>query len=542
MTTTEIRRVATKCSSRDAFRVPLTITDMHLRHEQLPFCYYFEETLDQDLLEESLAETLRQFPEVGGKICHETFLAISCSTNDSVQLSFGTMDKDISLLEWRALAYGHCHSSGGPQKFPELLPLFDPLFQNERNSKDSSESQSTDLAKVRVTYFEKGGGTAIGVNFNHVLGDTSSCVTFVREWGRSMRRRQAKVTSASTSTWTYDNDRSMASCSGMMTPIHVDLMGLHEEYVNTLDAKTWNQDTGLSTNIMPTFLQNLWAPASSISGLETESATISQEHFHVDPILSSAVNHEYVRLNFSPDLLQSIKTFGMSQFLPSVESSRDENAIPQSPSSMLLPFVSTNDMVTAFGWLMKRFLSQKLSYNLSMVINLRGHADIHKDMFGNGITNIVVEHAPSTEKPTTSCNPSVISLLDINHAAVSIRKALLEGVNDLPDRLLQSRLGRVIPRVTSTQPTFSTTSWRQFPLERIRFTTKNVLLDFHGHPAHPLPLGETYASVIRPCVATNGVGCTYELLLPSDKAEEARSMHQALLKLYMEERISPINK
>jgi len=228
---------------------------------------------------------------------------------------------------------------------------------------------------------------------------------------------------------------------------------------------------------------------------------------------------------------------------------------PTFPSSS---YISTNDMITAFGWMMKRVLSRQPSYNLSIVVNLRGHSDVHPLLFGNALTHVVVQY-PAFPNNDNYNGKRHITLEEISQAALAIRQALNDGVREIPHRLMESRLGQLSSSNSmSTSPTFSTTSWRQFPLARIRFSDtttdlsilhsnkgedqdqqhqlykNNTMNGFHGHPAHPLPVGETYASVIAPCIATKGAGCIYELLLPADQVDEARDMHARLADLYLE--------
>jgi len=422
-----------------AHNIPLTVVDVHLRHEQLPFAYFFDETLDADLLTTSLAKVLRAFPQTGGRL--DNHVAIQCTKHDTVPLSFGKID--MTLTEWQREQRGHVHQAGTGH--PTLLPLFDPLFVEDN------------LLTIRVTYFSCG-ATCIGVNLNHALGDTASCVQFVKSWGQEMRNESA-----------FDkicNIRANASCSGMMTADLACLMGL-------------GQPRSSNWTLLP-FLTKWLA--------DDESETVP-------------VNHEYVRLCFSPTLLQAIKRHGMAAC------NGDDS------------FVSTNDLVTAYGWLMKRRLSRQSDYNISVVVNLRGRFGIHPGLFGNGITHVVARLPETSE----------IGIKVISLAAMSIRKSLTTGLLDIPERLAQSKRGKTVTSVDSTS-TFSTTSWGQFPLWKIHFGN-SALASFHGQPAHPLPVGRTFSSVISP--EANG-GCVYEMLLPSDKAQEAKLLHQQLTDAYMD--------
>ena len=142
-------------------------------------------------------------------------------------------------------------------------------------------------------------------------------------------------------------------------------------------------------------------------------------------------------------------------------------------------------------------------------------------VFGNGITNIIAQFRPTR---------SLFEVDDVSEAAMSIRKALQQGYLDIPERIVQSRMGRASPP-PSSYSTFATTSWAQFPIWDVKFAPCSELVAFHGHPAHPLAAGQTFSSVI---MSTSDGGCIYKLLLPCEKAEEARTLHQALCVGFME--------
>jgi hypothetical protein len=483
------RLIPTLSDSR--YSIPLTVSDVHLRHEQLPFAYFFRETLDEAKLESSLRNVLQHFPILGGRLaCNR--LAIQCDPDDSVPYTVG--DIDISLDDWlRKRNQNHSHKSASG--YPTLLPLFDALFQNNHHAEEGNDDDDDDddgskrrhhskykyenLLKIRVTYF-KGGGTAIGVNMNHVLGDTASCVRFVRCWGREMRKEAYPLGAC--------NIRANASCSGMMTSDLADLMGL-------------NLNKG---PIPPSFWTDFY------NEFVSSEATISDDEKELD--LPPVVNHEYVDLSFPPHVLNAMKTYGM--------------ATCDGPTS----YISTNDMMTACGWLLKRSLSDEDAYNISMVVNLRGRCgvDAFGDMnnvnesdglFGNGITNVVAAHPPTTGS---------IGMSDIATAAIAIRVALVAGLLEVPDRIAESKRGTPTPAMNSSLA-FSTTSWGQFPVWKIRFSEEQ-LTGFHGHPSFPLPTGRTFSSVISPALTG---GCTYKLLLPSDKADEARALHAGICTLFL---------
>ena len=98
-------RISTQTVSH---RIPLSIVDIHLRHEQLPFGYFFRETLDEQDLEDSLRSILKDFPQTGGVIC-QSHTAIQCHPDDTVHVSFGRIN--LTFDEWQQQPRGHLHES-----------------------------------------------------------------------------------------------------------------------------------------------------------------------------------------------------------------------------------------------------------------------------------------------------------------------------------------------------------------------------------------------------------------------------------------------
>lgn len=451
--------------------VPLTVADLHLRHEQLPFAYFFRETLDAEALQESLTTILQEEFAVAGGRLSPSFQSINCTPEDCIPLSF--CEIDCSLEEWQSNEnnQGHKHQSGRGDH-PELLPIFDPLLDAKTLLDQAS------LLSVRVTYFSCG-ATCLGVTMNHCLGDTASCIQLVQNWGREMRKkvRTSKVC------W----ERAQATVSGMMTADTAELMGIGQTHVDTKNGEIWKYPVWIS-------------------------AMFPQERA-ANRVPVALIDHQYVSLKFSLPVLRAMKTHGMAN--------AQENS-----------FISTNDMVTAVGWLLKRVLSQERTWNVSVVMNLRGRCGVggfdderlqRTGLFGNAITNVVAQMEPTPHATTR------LRKRDARKAAYSIRQAMQEALLDIPDQLARSRLG-IRNDVTSSGETFSTTSWGQLSPWKISFGDDVRVSAFHGQPAHPLPVGRTFSSVIQN--ALDGT-CTYELFLPSDKADKARELHSELCLSYL---------
>jgi hypothetical protein len=497
--TISIVRIPTR---NEYHRVPLTLVDVHLRDEQLPFAFFFDETLDFDKLASSLEQVLKHYPVMSGRIDFEgkdagSPVAIQCGPEDAVSLSYGISDKPLSFWTSR----GHSYSGGGGH--PILLPIFDPLFQSGKQSASNDGVNSySRLATFRVIHFA-GGGTAITATFNHALADAASSLRFVECWGRETRK---KLYSKSVS-----HDRSSATLSGMISTELAEILGLSSPKANDLLPDFISSRYSVYRKEMQDFFHNIFG-SKEAEGKEMEeaSSTLAES------------GHEYVVLLFPPMLLKKMKTHGMAQCKADAQTNSKDD------------FVSTNDMVTAFGWIMKRQLSGQQDWNMSMVVNLRGRGGVDafsdlnslegcgKGVFGNAITNVFAS-MPARQKlsPRTDVKLS-LCVNEISRAASSIRAALVAGLLDVPERVSMSKLGRPVQPVPPAGSSFATTSWGDFPLWKIRFANERMV-GFHGHPSFPLPVGRTFSSVIAP---TKDGGCQYKLLLPSDKASEARMLHK----------------
>jgi hypothetical protein len=249
------------------------------------------------------------------------------------------------------------------------------------------------------------------------------------------------------------------------------------------------------------------------------------------PQVDHSLDHEYVRLTFSSDVLGAMKDHAM------------ERCEPDS-------FISTNDTIMAASWMFKRALSKANDSNLSIVVNLRGKCGIddfdrltidHKSnaeqptktgLYGNGITNIVASHPPTASSEH-------ISMSDIANTSISIRQAIIAGLEEIPSRISHSRIGAPIPSDLSNESSsecFSVTSWRQFSSQNVSFAQDVKLISFHGQPSHPLPKGATYSSVVHNNFDDDGHvnGSSIELFMPSSQVEKVTQMHSELCSSYLQ--------
>jgi hypothetical protein len=118
--------------------MPLTMNDAHVLHEQLPYGYFFRETLSAEALAASLGWVLAAFPVLGGRLCLDS-LTVALAEDDTVPLAIG--HTCTPLGEWMALGHGVHPQTGRPQ----LLPLFDALPEDVWRTR-------TPLTRVRVTF------------------------------------------------------------------------------------------------------------------------------------------------------------------------------------------------------------------------------------------------------------------------------------------------------------------------------------------------------------------------------------------------------
>ena len=267
--------------------VPMSLNDVYVIDEQLPYAYFFKERLCDETLQSSLERVLKHFPVLGGRLSLDS-LSIELDSNDTVPFAVGTTE--ICADEWIRMR----HES------PEnLLPLFDPLPRDPWNS-------PSPLARVRVTHIGENEGTVIGVNISHAAADGASCIDFMYCWGREHRHLRYPTPS---------NDRSLATTNGMLTPSHKDLLNLGQQ-----------EQTPSALGILSS--QILGFSSAILSGTSTPDSSESS---------NSPVEHEFVLLRFTPELLKAMKKYGANQCSDRESGTSDD----EHPS-----FVSTNDLVT----------------------------------------------------------------------------------------------------------------------------------------------------------------------------------------------------
>jgi hypothetical protein len=176
---------------------------------------------------------------------------------------------------------------------------------------------------------------------SHMVADAASCFHFLSCWGNQM---QCSLSTSGGNNGTshnrLSNDRSMVTCSGMMTNQIADVMGL------VLPEPSWTED--------------LWSLVES----NDTAARTQESHEHANNNNDKS-DHDYVNLAFPNAVLMAMKAHGMHHS----QRCHERNGG--------IDFVSTNDTVTAFGWLMKRELSGQVESNVSVVVNLRGRFGIN---------------------------------------------------------------------------------------------------------------------------------------------------------------------
>jgi hypothetical protein len=276
--------------------VPLSLNDVFVIEEQLPYAYFFTERLCDKKLERSLKKVLRFFPMLGGRLCLDS-RSIVLEEDDTVPFSVGRTE--IPAEEW----IGMRHSS--PQ---QLLPLFDPLPRDPWNSR-------TPLARIKVTHIGDNGGTVLGVNISHAAADGASCIHLMYCWGRQHRTLDYPKPSY---------DRSLVTTNGMLTPMHKDLLNL--------GVVAAEQQTPSALGLFSS--QILGFSSAILLGTQDSDVIPSSSQSEERPA------HEFVLLRFTPKLLKQMKTYGKARCseLAVTEEEEGPNERPH--------FVSTNDLVT----------------------------------------------------------------------------------------------------------------------------------------------------------------------------------------------------
>ena len=268
-------------------------------------------------------------------------LTIDVGPADRVPLAFGYTD--IPLEQWldRCHSAGAttCRASGAASGAPVLLPLFDALDTSgpgapavpvpcrpPDGARDPLPAPGPSVAlpalsRIRVT-FPKGGGTVVGINISHVLGDGASAVRFAQCWGREHQGLPYRAPTT---------DRSRFTCNGMLTQSTAELMGLTAPprpwalgWRAMRDARALGLPVPDPKALPPlqTFLRLLRRAQSAWCGAMPQQT-------------SPPPSHRFVRLQFPSALLRAMKAH----------------------ASRAPGFVSTNDLATAVGWLLMRELS-----------------------------------------------------------------------------------------------------------------------------------------------------------------------------------------
>jgi hypothetical protein len=510
------------------------LTDVFLRHEQLPFAYAFRANLDKDQLVISFQEVLERYPILGATVdfSPNKVPTLECQPGDTVPFAFGTSEQTLDewLLQKKSgnLQHMDWRGGGGP---PTLSPLFDDLISEkwekhvedvvilEENQEPNKIPTKSNLATVRVTYFREG-GTVLGINISHLLGDANSCFRICQVWGRAMRGLAHPLGAS--------NNRSEATLTGMVTPEMVGFLNLGHDAVMAGEAKT----------VVVPFVSMLGSYWNNLMGV-VPVASVEEPIISLDS-KPEVGHHEYVRLEFSSDLLQAIKSYGMSRCSTAMAAEGNDT---KTSTQDLPTFVSTNDMITAFGWIMKRYIANQPEWNLSMVVNLRSRGEIYGfscledesiglGVLGNALTSIVAKLPPSHHEE--------MNISEVGDAAIAIRQSFTKKLANVQDLLILSQSGRA-KHAGDQGSCFSTTSWMQFPLWDISFCDKVGIMDgnvppgnlagFYGRPSYPLPTGDTYSSIIVPNFSG---GCTYKLLAPTRHVQSILQLHKIVSEQFLQ--------
>ena len=350
------------------------------------------------------------------------------------------------------------------------------------------------------------------------------------------------------------NSRAGATLTGMVTPemaSFLDLGGAAREGGTTASTTDRANIFPLRT-IFSSFLNGCFGSGTSEESIESKESTTQQSVTEKSRNNNAAhrdeFSHEYVILKYSPELLRAMKTYGMencgTMHLPGgddVSRTASSRVVP-----VPMPFVSTNDMITAMGWMVKRRSAGRLGWNLSMVVNLRSRGGIEGfgrlddptigvGVFGNALTSVVAE------LPRSDASGG-ITMAEVCGAAAAIRESLARHMPHIQDRRILSLLGEAI-QTTDQGRCFSTTSWRQFSIWDISFDDDDDCVDegqpravglldgFYGKPSYPLPVGDTYSSVVVP---SRCGGCTYKLLAPSRRVQSILTLHRDISEQFLE--------
>jgi hypothetical protein len=339
----------------------------------------------------------------------------------------------------------------------------------------------------------------------------------------------------------------------MATPETSSLLNLGGAGGGTTASTNGTKFVGPIRTIFSNFLNDYCIGGVTSESINSKEVTTRSTHEEDrrNAVHRDEFSHEYVILEYSPELLRAMKTYGMDNCDPDRTSSlhhrttRPEDNVSRSTARAPcpMPFVSTNDMIAAMGWMIKRRIAERLEWNLSMVVNLRSRGGIEGfgrlddptvgvGVFGNALTSVVAELPRS--------NGEDITMAEVCDAATAIRHSLARHMLDVQDRRILSLLGKAAPTPDHGR-CFSTTSWRQFSIWEICFDDDDVgegqqraagLLDgFYGRPSFPLPVGDTYSSVVVP---SRSGGCIYKLLAPSRRVQSILTLHRNISELFLE--------
>jgi shikimate O-hydroxycinnamoyltransferase len=149
--------------------VPLSVYDLLTGPIYITLAFFYRNTLDGEALRASLAHTLRRFPIVSGRMKRGGRGGLDVVCNDR-----GVLFVEAAS---RMLLPDYGPDRTAKADIGQFYSNVNPLWVIDRD---------TPLLTVKLTQLA-GGGSALGVCFNHCLGDATATLMFLESWSREHR-------------------------------------------------------------------------------------------------------------------------------------------------------------------------------------------------------------------------------------------------------------------------------------------------------------------------------------------------------------------